>query len=200
MKGVSFDIATEHAILAGASDTGVLWSIPDALILGMILALIYDLFFAQIGHPVHLRGAFVGRFLADIFYFLVCGVIGAVFLYRANDGILRWYLIVAGILGVYGYRLTLGVPLNAVRRWILSAVRTLAGLLWRTLLFSPLRCLGRIGKRIGACVCSCIRRTVAHLHIKHRKTRKQRRKAAVSAMPQEDVYESGCISVSDRPL
>lgn len=200
MKGGFYDIATGHAILAEASDTGVLRAIPDAFVLGMVLALLYDLFFAHIYSPKHLRCAFVVRFLADLFYFSVCGVIGAVFLYRANDGILRWYLIAAGIVGAYGYRRTLGVPLRALQRRVLSAVRATGGLLWNYLLYPPLHILLRGGRRICSWIRRGIRRMFGHWPVRRRKHKKQRGRTPPSAVPQEDVYEHGCISVSDRSL
>lgn len=200
MTGTYYDIATEHAIMAEASDTGTLQSIPDAVLLGAVLVLLYDLLFAFTPSQKHPRSGSVVRFLSDIVYFLVCGMIGAVFLYRANEGILRWYLIVSGILGAYLYRRTLGIPVTALRRLLTSALHASAVFLWRRLLFPPLHVFRCGGRRVCSCIRIGIRRTVGHFPVRRRKQKNHGGRAASSAVPQEDVYEHGCISVSDRSL
>ena len=145
----AYEIATEHAILAEASAAGNLRALPAALLFGVLLGALYDLFrmlSSALGvreespadggrlrkwilwlrqyrcralprrkqavdgdedgrnkRSHHRLPARVVQAMLDILYFLLCGVLGAVFLYWRNSGILRWYLILGGAIGFFIY-------------------------------------------------------------------------------------------------
>ncbi|MBQ7982304.1 MAG: spore cortex biosynthesis protein YabQ [Clostridia bacterium] len=202
MSTPSGGIATEHAILVEASAAGEWQAIPEAVLFGILLGVLYDVFrilAASAGLPsaadtppddskrrhltARLRAlrcrrvtdgragtsggtprrrvpGFVLQLLLDLLYFLLCGVLGAVFLYWRNDGILRWYLVLAGILGFSAYHATAGVLVMRLCGLVLALLYAARVVLWNTVLYPPLRMgyrllvwLGRrfraAGKRIG---------------------------------------------------
>ena len=184
------EIATEHAILVEASAAGVLGAIPAALLFGVLLGAIYDIFrmiSAALGlcedtglhggriHVLLLRlrqyrcrpircpksdarcetlrntgrnqrrmPARVLQCLLDILYFLICGILGAIFLYWRNYGILRWYLILGGCMGFLAYRCSIGRVVLPMFRLAMALLRAAGCLIYNLILYVPLR--------IGYCV------------------------------------------------
>ena len=152
MTAGAYDIATEHAVLVEASAAGEWRTIPEAVIFGILLGVLYDIFRAAAA-ALGLRQSAVGersltarlrrvrcrpikskaavtdtddgetcgsrrrkgipaqaiQFLLDILYFLLCGILGAVFLYWRSSGILRWYPVLGGLLGFWAYSRSVGV-------------------------------------------------------------------------------------------
>ena len=83
------------------------------------------------------------QFVLDLAYFLLCGVLGAVFLYGCNYGILRWYLIVGGCIGFLAYSRSIGRFVLAVSMLILAAARAFFCAGYRAVLYHPLRLCDR---------------------------------------------------------
>lgn len=72
--------------------------------------------------------------VGDVCFFLVASVAVPVFLYHANNGILRWYLMVGVLLGFVLYRMTLGRMTEVFSEIFTFAVRVLWTYLYRLLL------------------------------------------------------------------
>lgn len=56
----------------------------------------------------------------DILYFIAAGFVFFLVSYEKNNGILRWYAFAGAGLGVLIYVRVLGVPFEAVRKWLLQ--------------------------------------------------------------------------------
>lgn len=201
MTAGTYDIATAHAILAEASAAGRLQAIPAALLFGVMLGALYDIF-RMISASLGLRedpGSDGGRLrpwllrlrccrcrpfpgrrsqaadrtatasavrrrtaaaqilqaMLDILYFLVCGILGAVFLYWCNFGILRWYLILCGGIGFFAYSRSIGAVVLPICLLCMAALRAGICTLYNGILYLPLcwiirllTALGRQAKRM----------------------------------------------------
>ena len=202
----AYDIATEHAILVEASESGVLQAIPSAVLFGVLLGAIYGVFrmlaaglgicdedAAALGPRMYaalrrlrqfrLRSlrdggccdsgdtceetavtkrripARVGLLLLDLLYFLVCGVLGAVFLYWCNYGILRWYLVICGGIGFYAYNRTVGAAVIRFGMLAAAVLRAVLCTVWNHTLYYPMRAgllvvqwlVRAVGRMAGAC-------------------------------------------------
>ncbi len=183
----AYDIATEHAILAEASAAGNLRALPAALLFGVLLGALYDLFCmiaSALGvredscsdggrlrkwilvlrqyrcrmlprrspavgdirkrRPHHRLPARVVQAMLDILYFLICGVLGAVFLYWRNSGILRWYLILGGVIGFNAYSRSLGRWMLPLFQLGISVIRAGICALYNGILYYPVYMMDRI--------------------------------------------------------
>ncbi len=219
MMAGAYDIATEHAILAEASAAGSLRAIPAALLFGVFLGALYDLFCmisAMTGvredpgsgcgrlqpwllrlrqyrcRALFVRGqtlsdgqetasrkprripAQVLQVMLDLLYFLICGVLGAVFLYWRNDGIMRWYLVLCGGIGFWGYSRSIGRVVLPVFMLCTAALRAGLCALYNGILYPPLHLACRILTVLGTqCVTAC---RVALQRIQSRRCRKRIRR------------------------
>ena len=189
MTAAAYDIATEHAILAEASAAGNLQALPAALLFGVLLGALYDLFRMissalgvredagsdggrlrkwilhlrqyrcralpwrrlavgggenETGNQRHRIPARVVQAMLDILYFLICGVSGAVFLYWRNSGILRWYLILCGVLGFLAYSRSIGRFLLPVFLLCTALIRAGMCAWYNGILYYPLYVVYRI--------------------------------------------------------
>lgn len=196
MTAGAYDIATEHAILAEASAAGRLQAIPAALLFGVMLGALYDLF-RMISAALGLRedpGSDGGKLrpwllrlrqyrcralgdgtlplsdagqtaprkprkripaqilqaLLDLLYFLICGVLGSIFLYWQNDGILRWYLLLCGGIGFFAYSRSIGAVVMPVFLLCMAILRAGICMLYNKLLYLPLCMMIRIWRVFGS--------------------------------------------------
>ena len=183
----AYDIATEHAILAEASAAGNLRALPAALLFGVLLGALYDLFrmlssalgvreespaeggrlrkwilalrqyrcrtlpgrSPSVGdipkqRSHHRLPARVVQAMLDILYFLLCGVLGAVFLYWQNSGILRWYLILGGAMGFFAYSRSLGRWMLPLFQLGISVIRAGMCALYNGILYYPVYMIDRV--------------------------------------------------------
>ena len=69
------------------------------------------------------RLALAVTFVCDILFFLITAVIGAVFLYQANYGQLRLYVVVAAVIGFTVYYNTVGRMITLVAGLVISLFR-----------------------------------------------------------------------------
>ena len=93
--------------------------------------------------------------VGDVCFFLVASVAVPVFLYHANNGILRWYLLVGILLGFVLYRMTLGRLTEMFSEIFTFVVRALGAYLFRFLarpVFSAFAWLTNILCKSFACV------------------------------------------------
>ena len=191
----AYDIATEHAILAEASAAGNLRAVPAALLFGVLLGALYDLF-CMLSSALGVREespaeggrlrkwilalrqyrcrvlprrkqavggdedgrnkrshrrlpARVVQAMLDILYFLLCGVLGAVFLYWQNSGILRWYLILGGAIGFFAYSRSLGRWMLPLFQLGISVIRAGMCALYNGILYYPVYMIDRILIELG---------------------------------------------------
>lgn len=186
----AYEIATEHAILAEASAAGNLRALPAALLFGVLLGALYDLFrmlSSALGvreespaeggrlrkwilwlrqyrcralprrkqavggdedgrnkRSHHRLPARVVQAMLDILYFLLCGVLGAVFLYWQNSGILRWYLILGGAIGFFAYSRSLGRWMLPLFQLGISVIRAGMCALYNGILYYPVYMIDRV--------------------------------------------------------
>ncbi|MBR5871870.1 MAG: spore cortex biosynthesis protein YabQ [Clostridia bacterium] len=218
----AYDIATEHAILVEASAAGEWRAVPEAILFGILLGMLYDLF-RVIGttmgshptgsHPAGLRRGTVGengltarlcrircrpvrdtvtaaapmrrgicvservmQFLLDIFYFLLCGILGAVFLYWRNSGILRWYLILCGGLGFWAYTRTVGVLVMRLTAFVFACVHALLCTAFNRIVYYPLH----IGDRACAALAARMRRL--RIRVPKQKTNGTKKRRRIGAL------------------
>ncbi|MBQ7299582.1 MAG: spore cortex biosynthesis protein YabQ [Clostridia bacterium] len=183
MTAGAFDLATAHAIMAEASAAGDVRAVPPALLFGVGLGLLYDITrWREMpdGERVPCRIRAAAMLLGDVFFMLACGVLGAVFLYRYNCGILRWYLVLGWIVGYAAYRSSAGRlvrrGLSALRAWMHAVIR----LLHRYLLSPVLR--------IGAHLIDRYRRYLAA-----RRTQRNERRAAGQADKGQPTKRTGVL-------
>ena len=116
--------------------------------------------------PAHMM-----QFVLDIFYFLLCGVLGAVFLYGCNYGILRWYLMVGGCIGFLAYSRSVSRMVMAVGMLIPAAARAFLCAVYRVVLYPPLRLCDR-----GLCALAAImKKTAGRIGRQIREKQKRRR-------------------------
>ena len=66
---------------------------------------------------------YVVTFVCDVLFFLITAVIGAVFLYQANYGQLRLYVLVAAVIGFVVYYNTVGRMITLVAGFVISLFR-----------------------------------------------------------------------------
>ncbi|MBE6657065.1 MAG: hypothetical protein E7604_01335 [Ruminococcaceae bacterium] len=216
----AYDIATEHAILAEASDAGAWSAVPQALLFGVFLGAVYSLFripAAMLGvcedgmHPDNRMGKWMLRLrqcrcrsvrngqtkaadrhdtgrsshpvpaqvmqcILDLLYFLVCGVLGAVFLYWRNDGILRWYLVLAGSIGFFAYSRTVGVLVMRTMALVLALVHAALCTLWNLTLYYLLRLGYLAGAALIHRIAGGIRQLAARFHRKNKTQTEQQKR------------------------
>ena len=62
-------------------------------------------------------------FFWDFLYFIIITPFCAIFLYGVNFGIVRWYILLCWLIGVVGYKVTLGVLLGRILNPLVYFVR-----------------------------------------------------------------------------
>ena len=92
----------------------------------------------------HRLPARVVQAMLDILYFLLCGVLGAVFLYWQNSGILRWYLILGGAIGFFVYSRSLGRWMLPLFQLGISVIRAGMCALYNGILYYPVYMIDRV--------------------------------------------------------
>ena len=92
----------------------------------------------------HRLPARVVQAMLDILYFLLCGVLGAVFLYWQNSGILRWYLILGGAIGFFAYSRSLGRWMLPLFQLGISVIRAGMCALYNGILYYPVYMIDRV--------------------------------------------------------
>ena len=97
----------------------------------------------------HRLPARVVQAMLDILYFLLCGVLGAVFLYWQNSGILRWYLILGGAIGFFAYSRSLGRWMLPLFQLGISVIRAGMCALYNGILYYPVYMIDRILIELG---------------------------------------------------
>ncbi|MBO5649347.1 MAG: spore cortex biosynthesis protein YabQ [Clostridia bacterium] len=130
------------------------------------------------------RAAHIVEFFADVLYFLICGCIGAIFLYRFCNGAVRWYAVVCALIGAALYRRLLRGCVLCVTALPILLLRAGAVTICNTVLCPPLRLLmravrgiGRIlrkGKRRAAAACTERKIGEKSIWQKKRNSRKRR--------------------------
>ena len=76
-----------------------------------------------IANKKHMVAENVVMFFTDIVYFLVATLVLVLFVYRVNQGIIRWYIFVGALLGLLIYYVTLGKLVISVSEYIVFFIK-----------------------------------------------------------------------------
>ncbi len=99
------------------------------------------------------RGSVTGTNSFDLLYFAALGCAFSVFLFIANSGRFRWYLLLSAVTGFFLYRVSVGRLIKRVFSWTAGILRRAAGMLLRVLTF-PVRAVYKILKRTAGGIAS----------------------------------------------
>ncbi|MBO5292445.1 MAG: spore cortex biosynthesis protein YabQ [Lachnospiraceae bacterium] len=114
-----------------------------SMLLGVMITFLYDLIriFRRV---VRHHGFFVS--LEDFFFWVFCSICIFLLLYRENNGILRWFVVMGAAVGMLLYKATVSRFLVDLAAKGIGAVLRLLGRIFR-LLTKPLRATGRFLKK-----------------------------------------------------
>lgn len=104
----------------------------------------------------------------DLVYMLSLTIASSIFLGQVNHGILRWYLVLPCVAGLWLYRNTIGRLVMTLSEIIATGLR----LLLRQLIVRPMRWVGsillRIGKTVVCGIAYGVKRALCYLRMRHR--------------------------------
>lgn len=105
-----------------------LMSLLQALLFGACSAAAYDgVRFLRLVFFGNGRGSITAANIADILYGAAAGCAFSVFLFIANNGRFRWYLLLSAVLGFALYRLSLGKIVLKILKFTAKIFRRFAG-------------------------------------------------------------------------
>ena len=144
----------------------------SALVFGMALGLVYDIFRI---FRIMVRCSKTAVLFQDIFFFLICALSTFLFLLYTNSGEIRLFVLIGEVLGAVFYYFTIGtlviksaaVVIKAVR----AALRFLARLIYRPVRFLVLLVLRpflAVVKKTGNLLTNKAKTIKSHLHVSKR--------------------------------
>lgn len=101
-----------------------------SFVLGIGLSVIYDHFRI---HRMVFRHSRIKIYLEDLWFWMIALGASLVFLYYENNGCLRWFMIIGGLLGVILYEKTLGKIVIKVSVSILRKIKNVLNFLKKSL-------------------------------------------------------------------
>ena len=110
------------------------------------------------------RGSVTGANVLDLIYFVALGCAFSVFLFIANSGRFRWYLLFGAAAGFFLYRVSVGRLVKLILSRTAQLLRRAAGAVLRVIAF-PARAVCKILKRTAGGIAS---------RLKHKKEEKEK--------------------------
>lgn len=114
-----------------------------SMLLGVMITFLYDVI--RIFRRVVRHGAFFVS-LEDLIYWIFVSVSIFYLLYRENNGILRWFVVMGAAAGMLLYKMTLSRPFVRFGAWGIGSALEFLGKIFR-FLTKPLRIMGCSAKK-----------------------------------------------------
>lgn len=109
-----------------------------SMLLGVMITFLYDVI--RIFRRVVRHGAFLVS-MEDLAYWVLVSCSVFYLLYRENNGILRWFVVMGAAAGMLFYKATVGRPFVAFSAWGIGKILGFFGKIFR-FLTKPLRIMG----------------------------------------------------------